>query len=62
MESGEETICLTFSKEYTDRMFVLLLGIEVLPEYASTYKFRIGTTIKKKKNVTKNIFCLFVCL
>ena len=49
MESWEETTCLTFSKGlYRQDVCVALMQTELLPEYARTPKFRIGTATKKE--------------
>lgn len=58
MEAGKETICLTFSEGiYRQDVCVTFIGTQLLPEYTSAQKFRVGMAINKKK-VAKNQFFL----
>lgn len=58
MESGEETICLTFSKgTYRQDVRVALIGTERLPDCTITPKRRVGTAMKKR-NLGKGPFFL----
>ena len=60
MQSGQKTICLTFSKEiYREDVCVALVGTALLPEGATIQSLGLALLFKKETSMQESVFLSF---